>query len=105
LALNFVAPAIAMRHGIALASFLALLIVSCAMAGEMNGPMSKRILNRASVMCTPTTASWTSRSVAAGLRRTDEAMIDAINAALDRMIASGTLAQFYAKYGVDYRQP
>jgi len=44
-------------------------------------------------------------SVAAGLRRSDDAMIDAINAALDRMISSGTLAQLYAKYGVDYRRP
>jgi mono/diheme cytochrome c family protein len=31
---------IAMRHEIALASFFASLIVPCAMAGEMNGPMS-----------------------------------------------------------------
>ena len=44
-------------------------------------------------------------SVAVGLRRTDEAMIDAINAALDRMIESGALAELYAKYGVDYRLP
>jgi ABC-type amino acid transport substrate-binding protein len=39
------------------------------------------------------------------LRRSDDAMIDAINAALDRMIGSGALARLYAKYGVDYRQP
>jgi ABC-type amino acid transport substrate-binding protein len=44
-------------------------------------------------------------SVAVGLRRSDDALADAINAALDRMIAAGTLAQVYAKYGVDYRRP
>jgi len=44
-------------------------------------------------------------SVAAGLRRTDDALLDAINAALDRMATSGALAEVYAKYGVDYRKP
>jgi polar amino acid transport system substrate-binding protein len=44
-------------------------------------------------------------SVAAGLRRTDDALVDAINAVLDRMAASGALAEVYAKYGVDYRKP
>jgi polar amino acid transport system substrate-binding protein len=44
-------------------------------------------------------------SVAVGLRRSDDALVDAINAALDRMIDTGTLAKVYAKYGVDYRRP
>ena len=45
--------------------------------------------------------AWT---VAVGLRRSDDALVDAINLALDRMIRDGTLARIYATYGVDYRQ-
>jgi polar amino acid transport system substrate-binding protein len=44
-------------------------------------------------------------NVAAGLRRSDDALVNAINAALERLAASGALAQVYAKYGVDYRKP
>ncbi len=44
-------------------------------------------------------------NVAAGLRRSDDALVDAINAALERLAANGALAQAYAKYGVDYRKP
>lgn len=43
--------------------------------------------------------------VAVGLRRSDDALVDAVNVALERMVAAGTLAQVYAKYGVDYRSP
>jgi len=45
---------------------------------------------------------WT---VAVGMRRSDDAMVDAINAALDRLIADGTVARIYSRYGVDYRRP
>ena len=45
---------------------------------------------------------WT---VAVGMRRSDDALVDAINATLDRLIADGTVARIYARYGVDYRRP
>jgi ABC-type amino acid transport substrate-binding protein len=45
---------------------------------------------------------WT---VAVGMRRSDDALVDAVNAALDRLIADGTVARIYARYGVDYRRP
>ena len=44
-------------------------------------------------------------SVAVGLRRSDDAIVDAVNAALDGMVSDGSLAKVYAKYGVDYRKP
>jgi ABC-type amino acid transport substrate-binding protein len=44
-------------------------------------------------------------NLAVGLRRSDDAMLDAINAALDKLIRDGSLAQIYARYGVEYRQP
>jgi polar amino acid transport system substrate-binding protein len=43
--------------------------------------------------------------VAVGLRRSDDALVNAVNDALDRLIRDGMLARVYAKYGVDYRQP
>ena len=43
--------------------------------------------------------------VAVGLRRSDDALVNAVNDALDRLIRDGTLAHVYANYGVDYRQP
>lgn len=44
-------------------------------------------------------------NLAVGLRRSDQALLDAVNAALDRLIQDGTLARIYAHYGIEYRQP
>jgi len=44
-------------------------------------------------------------NLAIGMRRSDDALIDAINIALDRLIADGTIERIYARYGVDYRKP
>jgi len=44
-------------------------------------------------------------SVAVGLRRSDDAMIDAVNSALARMTMAGAFPHLYAKYGVEYRAP
>ena len=44
-------------------------------------------------------------NLAVGLRRSDDALLDAVNSALDKLIHDGTLARIYAHYGVDYRQP
>jgi polar amino acid transport system substrate-binding protein len=46
--------------------------------------------------------SW---NVAIGLRRADDALVDAVNAALDRLMAARAIADIYAKYGVAYQPP
>ncbi|MEO8039560.1 MAG: transporter substrate-binding domain-containing protein [Betaproteobacteria bacterium] len=45
---------------------------------------------------------WT---LAVGVRRGDAEMVAAINTALDQLIADGTMAAIYAKYGIEYRRP
>jgi polar amino acid transport system substrate-binding protein len=44
-------------------------------------------------------------NLAVGMRRTDDALVDAVNTALDRLIADGTVERIYTRYGVDYRKP
>jgi len=39
--------------------------------------------------------------VAVGMRKADDALVEAINAALDRMLAAGTIHRIYASYGID----
>jgi polar amino acid transport system substrate-binding protein len=43
--------------------------------------------------------------VAVGLRKADAALVDAVNAILDKLIADGTITRIYAKYGVEHRIP
>lgn len=43
--------------------------------------------------------------VAVGLRKSDAALVDAVNQILDKLIADGTLARIYAKYGIKHRLP
>ena len=43
--------------------------------------------------------------VAVGLRKSDAALVDAINDILGKLIADGTLTRIYAKYGVEHRLP
>jgi polar amino acid transport system substrate-binding protein len=43
--------------------------------------------------------------VAVGLRKSDAALVDAVNGVLDKLIADGTLSRIYAKYGVEHRVP
>ena len=43
--------------------------------------------------------------VAVGMRKSDAAMVDAINAVLDKLLADGTITRIYAKYGVEHRAP
>jgi len=43
--------------------------------------------------------------VAVGLRKSDQALVDAINGVLEKLIADGTLAAIYARYGVPLRVP
>jgi ABC-type amino acid transport substrate-binding protein len=44
-------------------------------------------------------------NLAVGLRRSDDALLDAVNSALDKLIRDGTLEQIYMHYGIAYRQP
>jgi ABC-type amino acid transport substrate-binding protein len=43
--------------------------------------------------------------VAIGLRKSDQALVDAVNQVLDRLIADGSIQRIYARYGIEYRQP
>jgi len=43
--------------------------------------------------------------VSVGLRKSDQALVDAVNEVLDRMLADGTITQIYARYGVEHRKP
>ena len=43
--------------------------------------------------------------LAVGLRRSDDALVDAVNEALTRLKRDGSLARIYQAYGIDYRQP
>jgi ABC-type amino acid transport substrate-binding protein len=40
-----------------------------------------------------------------GLRKSDRALVDAVNGVLDQLLADGTLTRIYAKYGVEHRRP
>ena len=43
--------------------------------------------------------------VSVGLRKSDQALVDAVNEILEKLIADGTLTRIYAKYGVEHRLP
>lgn len=43
--------------------------------------------------------------VAVGLRKADQALVDAVNTALERLLSDGTLADIYSRYGVQHRRP
>jgi ABC-type amino acid transport substrate-binding protein len=46
--------------------------------------------------------TWT---VAIGMRKSDQALVAAVNQIVDRMMEDGTMAAIYARYGVQYRRP
>ena len=41
--------------------------------------------------------------VAVGLRKADQALVDAVNEVLDKLLADGTIKAIYAKYGIEQR--
>jgi ABC-type amino acid transport substrate-binding protein len=43
--------------------------------------------------------------VAVGLRKSDQALTDAVNEVLERMLADGSITRIYAKYGCEHRRP
>ena len=44
-------------------------------------------------------------NLAVGLRRSDDALLDAVNKALAELTRDGALAQIYGRYGVEFRRP
>jgi ABC-type amino acid transport substrate-binding protein len=44
-------------------------------------------------------------SVAVGMRKADDALVDTINAALGKLLADGTVQRIYASYGIDQHLP
>jgi len=43
--------------------------------------------------------------VAIGMRRADDALVEKVNAALAALVADGTIAGIYRRYGIEYRKP
>jgi polar amino acid transport system substrate-binding protein len=43
--------------------------------------------------------------VAVGMRKADDALVTAINGALDRLLAQGTISRIYASYGIEQSLP
>lgn len=43
--------------------------------------------------------------VSVGLRRSDQALLEAVNRVLEGMLADGTVSRIYARYGVEHRVP
>jgi polar amino acid transport system substrate-binding protein len=44
-------------------------------------------------------------AVSVGLRKSDQALVEAVNEVLDKLIADGTLTAIYQRYGVEHRVP
>jgi ABC-type amino acid transport substrate-binding protein len=44
-------------------------------------------------------------NLAVGLRRADDALIDAVNTALQSLLDDGTIRTIYARYGIEHRRP
>ena len=44
-------------------------------------------------------------NVSVGMRKADQALVDAINQVLDRLLADGKIAAIYGRYGVEHRAP
>ena len=43
--------------------------------------------------------------IAVGMRKADDALVDAVNAALDRMLEHGIVSRIYASYGIEPSLP
>jgi polar amino acid transport system substrate-binding protein len=43
--------------------------------------------------------------VAVGMRKSDDALVAAVNEALDRLLANGTISRIYASYGIEPSPP
>ena len=43
--------------------------------------------------------------IAVGMRKSDDALVSAINQAIDRLVADGTVNRIYASYGIEPSLP
>ncbi|PWT71943.1 MAG: ABC transporter substrate-binding protein [Proteobacteria bacterium] len=46
--------------------------------------------------------TWT---VSVGMRKADQALVDAVNRVLDRLLEDGTITAIYARYGIEHQRP
>ena len=44
-------------------------------------------------------------NVSVGMRKSDRALVDAVNQVLEKLLAEGTITQIYGHYGVEHRAP
>jgi polar amino acid transport system substrate-binding protein len=44
-------------------------------------------------------------SLAVGMRKADDALVETVNGALDKLMADGTVNRIYASYGIEHRVP
>jgi ABC-type amino acid transport substrate-binding protein len=44
-------------------------------------------------------------NVSVGMRKADQALVDAVNQVVDRLLADGTITAIYGRYGVEHRAP
>ncbi len=77
-------------------------IVSPASAGFYNLTHPQTALGLAPIFGGVPELNW---SLAVGMRKADDALVDSINAALDRLMADGTVDRIYASYGIEHRVP
>ena len=76
--------------------------VTAASAGYFNKQRGGNLLKIARAEDSEPDLKW---SMAIGMRRSDEALIEKVNAAVKDLLESGEVAAIYAKYGVEHRVP
>jgi polar amino acid transport system substrate-binding protein len=76
--------------------------VSAAAAGYFNLRNPARRVTLVHAEDSQPELQWT---VGVGMRRADDALVENINRALSALLADGTLAAIYARYGVTHRNP
>lgn len=76
--------------------------VSPASAGYFNLRNPTRRLTLVHAEDSQPELQWT---VGVGMRRADDALVENINRALSALLADGTLAAIYARYGITHRKP
>jgi len=77
-------------------------VVSPASAGFYNLTHPAASLQLARVFDAVPELNW---SLAIGMRKADDALVDSVNGALDKLMADGTVDRIYASYGIEHRVP
>jgi ABC-type amino acid transport substrate-binding protein len=76
--------------------------VSLATAGYYNLRHSSQPLTVVRAQDSEPDLRW---NVAVGLRRADDALLDAVNAALKALLDDGTIGSIYTRYGIEHKRP